>query len=141
MIEIMNEIEILSEDAFYDFYMPRCKPLFEPSDEVVNEIRSGIEAISEEVRQLLVGRWNEGEDFEISYDWNVCRSHSLGIYSKSIHNRQFLESVTRCMDKWPDWILHVACECDDCGIGQIVIANRRVYADGSGSLDYGVFCV
>ena len=133
------DIVMLSEDEFYDFYLPKCKPSEDSSDDFKNMIKSNIELLSSNLTNTLSNYWKENEDFMISYDWNLCMSHSMGIYSCKMYCAEFLGAVRSVMKDFPRWGLHIACENDNRGHGQLFFWEGLFYADKDSDLDYSQF--
>lgn len=141
------EIIRLPQKEFWDLYLPRCKPIKSPPQDLKQAVRTELDDLDKKVRSALAQHWEEETEYQLNDDWNVCWHHSMGVYSQRILCRGFLEKVAGVLASMPhEWTFHVACEPFEqsadgsinypIGTGQLFFIRDKVYFDTGSDLNY-----
>jgi len=133
-------MNIISRKKYYSIYteLAKAKSNVPIAEEEV--IKSEFDQLSNLLQINLGKLGEEEEDFMISYDWNVCRHHSLGIYSGCMYCPELIKMIhMSCLGTLKDWCVAVACESDEFEDGAFFCYRGETFANKNLELDYSIF--
>lgn len=76
-------------------------------------------------------------DYGMLGDYINDKHHNLGILTRRIHCRKFIEILQGALDrKSSEWSISVNCVCEPLGTGEILLHEDKIYCKGGSTLDY-----